>query len=279
MSSQIEPRISKWPFFLADGVLVACAYFIYSHSQLPMSLWQMSLASLCVGAGALVSIVPFLMEYQAMVKLAEAGALTTVVAQLQNLEQISERIGSATGAWQTAQDAADKTMAAAREIAERMSGEAGAFKEFMQRANDSEKNTLKLELDKMRRGESEWLQVLVRMLDHVYALHVGSLRSAQPNLIAQVGHFQNACRDAARRVGLVPFTPVDSDPFDKERHELLEKDSKAPEGALVSETVAAGYTFQGRMLRPALVRLRNGAKENEQEIAEKTEVQSSAARA
>ena len=278
MSSQIEPRISKWPFFVADGFLVVCAYFIYSHSQLPMSLWQMSLASLCVAVGAVLSVTPYLMEYQAVVKLAEAGALTTVVAQLQSLEQIAERIGGATGAWQTAQDAADKTMTAAKEIAERMGEEAGAFKQFMLRANDAEKNTLKLEVEKMRRGETEWLQVLVRMLDHVYALHVGALRSAQPNLITQVGNFQNACRDAARRVGLVPFAPADSDPFDTERHQLIEKDSKPPEGAVVSETIAAGYTFQGRMLRPALVRLRNGHKETEQEIAEKTEGESAVAK-
>jgi molecular chaperone GrpE (heat shock protein) len=278
MSSQIEPRISKWPFFVADGILVACAYFIYSHSQLPMNLWQMSLASLCAAAGALVSVTPFLMEYQAMVKLAEVGALTTVVTQIQNLEQVSERIAGATGSWQTAQDAADKTMGAVREIAERMSEEAMAFKEFMHRANDTEKNTLKLEVDKMRRGESEWLQVLVRMLDHVYALHLGALRSSQPNLIAQVGNFQNACRDAARRVGLVPFTPGDSEPFDKERHQLMENGSKAPEGALVAETVAAGYTFQGRMLRLALVRLQNG-KETQQEFPEKAEVERAEARA
>ncbi len=145
--------------------------------------------------------------------------------------------------------------------------EAGAFKEFMHRANDTEKNTLKLEVEKMRRGETEWLQVMVRMLDHVYALHAGALRSRQPNLIAQVGNFQNACREAARRVGLVAFTPSDSEPFDKERHQLLERDSKPPEGALVGETIAAGYTFQGRMLRPALVRLQNGQDPGEESSA------------
>ena len=31
---------------------------------------------------------------------------------------------------------------------------------------------------------------------------------------------------------------------------------KLPDGAVVAETVGAGYTFQGKLLRPALVRLR-----------------------
>jgi len=79
-------------------------------------------------------------------------------------------------------------------------------------------------------------------------------------LIEQMGHFQMACRDVARRVGLTPFTANEAEPFDAQRHQLVEADAKAPAGAVVGETVAAGYTFQGRLLRPALVRLReNGA--------------------
>jgi len=77
--------------------------------------------------------------------------------------------------------------------------------------------TLRLEVEKLRRVESEWLQVAVRMLDHVYALHQGACRSGQPHLIEQVGSFQNACRDAARRVGVTPFTANEGEPFDAQR--------------------------------------------------------------
>jgi molecular chaperone GrpE (heat shock protein) len=94
------------------------------------------------------------------------------------------------------------------------------------------------------------------MLDHVYALHQGASRSGQPTLIEQVGSFQNACRDAARRVGLTPFTASEAEPFDAERHQLVEEGPTPPADAVVGETVAVGYTFQGRLLRPALVRLR-----------------------
>src|SRR5262249_24518861 len=98
--------------------------------------------------------------------------------------------------------------------------------------------------------------VLVRMLDHVFALPQGALRSGQKNVIEQVGNFQNACRDVARRVGLTPFVPLAAEPFDAQRHQLLDHQSASAEGSVVSETLAAGYTFQGRLLRPALVRLR-----------------------
>ena len=256
MSDLSAPKLSKWPFFLGDGLLLGMAYFISYQSKFALGHWELCFVVLCVVGGALLGIAPFLLEYDALVKLAEAGALTTVVCQLHNLEGIAAQISGATGRWQDAQDQADKTARAASEIAERMTSEVKAFTEFMQRANDNERATLRLEVEKLRRAEADWLQVLVRTLDHVFALHQGALRSGQPNLIAQLGNFQNACRDAARRVGLTPFAANEAEPFDAERHQLVEDGAKPPPDAVVAETIAAGYTFQGRLVRPALVRLR-----------------------
>ena len=251
-------RITKSPFFAGDALLLVLAWFICLQGARPMTVWPMALAVLCVAAGAVLAVTPFVLEYRATLKLAESNALTTVVSQVQNLEGIAGQITRATGHWQEAQQSADKTAVSAREIADRMTAEVKGFAEFMERVNDREKATLRLEVEKLRRVETEWLQVLVRMLDHVYALHVGALRSSQPGLIDQVGNFQTACRDAARRVGLTPFTAREAEPFDEQRHQLVDSDSKAASGSTVAETIAAGYTFQGKLLRPALVRLRNG---------------------
>jgi molecular chaperone GrpE (heat shock protein) len=257
MLDQIQPKLSKWPFYLGDALLVGAAYFTYFQSKLPMGPWQIFFVVVCVAGGAWLAIMPFLLEYRVLVKLAEARALTTVMSQMQNLEGLTAQINSATGQWQYTQEQADKTAILARELAQRMSAEVQAFTKFMERANDSERATLRLELEKQRRGENDWLQVVVRMLDHVFALHQGALRSGQPNLIAQLASFQNACRDAARRVGLTPLVASDSEPFDGQRHQLIAEDAKPAKDALVAETVAAGYTFQGKLLRPVLVRLRD----------------------
>jgi molecular chaperone GrpE (heat shock protein) len=256
MSDLNAPKLSKWPFLLGDSLLVGMAYFISYQSRFVLGHWELCFVVLCVVGGALLGIAPFLLEYDARVKVAEASGLTTVVSQLKNLEGLAGQISGATGLWQNAQDAADKTAHAASDIAERMTTEVQSFTEFMQRANDSERATLRLEVEKLRRAEADWLQVLVRMLDHVFALHQGALRSGQPALIEQVGNFQNACRDAARRVGLTPFTANQAEPFDAKRHQLIEEGATPPLDAVVSDTVAAGYTFQGRLVRPALVRLR-----------------------
>ena len=256
MSDVNAPKLSKWPFLLGDGLLLGMAYFICYQSKFVLGHWELCFVVLCVVGGAMFAIAPFLLEYDALAKMAEAGSLTTVVSQLRDLEGIATQISGATSQWQEVQGSAEKIANAAREIGERMTSEVKTFTEFMQRANDSERANLRLEVEKLRRAEADWLQVLVRMLDHVFALHQGALRSGQPALIEQVGNFQNACREAARRVGLTPFAANEAEPFDAQRHQLVEDGTTPPPDAVVADTVAAGYTFQGRLIRLALVRLR-----------------------
>ena len=253
MLAQSEPRISKWPFFLGDALLLGLAWFVYYQSALPMGPWQLALLIVCVAGGAWLAVLPFLLEYRVTARLAEAQTLATVVAQVQKVESVAAQIAHATGQWQTVQEEAGKTATGAKAIAERMGKEVEAFTQFIQKANDGEKATLRLEVDKLRRAEADWLQVLVRMLDHVYALHSGALRSGQPNLIENVTSFQNACRDAARRVGLTPFQPQPEERFDAQRHKLADGDGAPPPDAVIRATIATGYTFQGRLVRPAVV--------------------------
>lgn len=258
MIHQKSLKIAKTPFFLADAILLGVAYFIFINRKPPMSDWEMFAYVLCAALGALCSILPFVLEYRAKIRLAESEGLATVVSQIQSLEEIGSQISAATAQWQNVHEAAGKTGRVAAEIAERMATEVKAFNEFMQKANDTEKSALRLEVEKLRRTEAEWLQVLVRMLDHVYALHSAALRSRKPSLIEQLSHFQNACRDAARRVGLMPFVAESAERFDGQRYQVADGEGQPAPDATIEETLASGYTFQGRMLRPALVRLRNG---------------------
>src|SRR5262249_32031508 len=159
-------------------------------TPLPLGAWQVFLAILSVAAAAGFGILPFILEYRAWAKLAESSALTTVVSQMENLEALALQIGNATRQWLTVQNEADRTASVAKAIADRIAQEAKNFTEFLRQAAEGEKATLRLEVDKLRRVEKDWLQVVVRMLDHVYALHQGAVRSGQPNLIGQLGSFQ-----------------------------------------------------------------------------------------
>ncbi|HSA03350.1 MAG TPA: nucleotide exchange factor GrpE, partial [Candidatus Paceibacterota bacterium] len=129
------------------------------------------------------------------------------------------------------------------------------FKEFLEKASDSEKSTLRLEVDKMKRSETEWLQVTTGILDHVFALQQAAARSGQPELAHQISLFQRACRDLARRIGLVPFAPEENQPFDPNLHHLADAESGGEKGGPIARILATGYTYQGQLVRRSLVSL------------------------
>jgi molecular chaperone GrpE (heat shock protein) len=258
MQDSTAPRLAKWPFFLGNALLLALfSWFILHQRKSPISGWEVLGCLVCVALGAFFTIWPFVLEYRSATKLVETATLTSVVSQVQNLEQLAAQIGGATAQWQTVQESADKTARQAKDIAKSMADETRAFNEFLQQANDSERATLRLEVDKLRRVEAEWLQVLVRILDHVHALNRAAAHSRQPTVIEQLGRFQNACHDAARRVGLTPFVAGLDEKFNAQKHQVADGQTNAVEGATVDETLAAGFTFQGKLLRPAMVRLQN----------------------
>ena len=256
MNDATNGKVPKWPFLLGDALLMVFGYFFVLHSPLPIRHWE--IAAGCVAVGAILGVIPFILDYRAMGRALEVNALGAVAEKIQNLEKLAAQISSATKEWTNAQVQAEKTSTVAKEIADRMAEEIRLFSEFMEKMNDSEKATLRLEVEKLRRGELEWLQVLVHILDHVFALHTAAARSGDAKFAAPITTFQNACRDTARRLGLTPFAAEPKEPFDAERHQVAGTKETPPAGAVVAETVGSGYTFQGRLLRPALVRLRDG---------------------
>jgi len=247
--------VPKWPFFVGDAILLGLAVVIYAQSRLPLGHWEMAACAVCVLLGALLGVLPFLLDYRIVNQAIQAQALGAVSEKIQNLERLAAQISSATNHWENVQLNAEKTSQSAREIADRMAAEVHGFTDFMKKINESEKSTLRLEVEKLRRSEGDWVQVLVHVLDHVHALHVGAVRSGQPRLIKQLSLFQNACRDAARRVGLNPFVPAPGEVFDAQRHQPPDDAAALPADPVVAEVIAAGYTLQGRQLRQALVRV------------------------
>ena len=239
-------------------------YLFHWQARFPLRSWEVIVCCVCVFFAALLGILPFLLEYRAVVKygalmkLIQTTSLTAATEKIQNLEMCATQISSATEQLQSAQTQADKTVQLASQLTERMTEEVKGFSEFMQHAGEKERATLRLEVEKLRRNEQDNLSVLVFFLDHIFALNKAAERSGQENLIKQLGQFQNSCRDAARRLGLIPVLAETGETFDPKRH-TLGAEQTVPASGVVAEALASGYSYQGALLRPALVRLQMNA--------------------
>ncbi len=257
MTDRSSTKLALWPFLLVDILFVGLAWLILSYAHRPLQFWEALALFGCVAAGAWSFLTPFLRRYAAEVKIVESDNLTNTVTQIKNLDQIAAQLSSATNHLKTAQDESRQAVASAKGIAEKMTEESRAFAEFIQKANDSEKGHLRLEVDKLRRAEVDWIQILVHMLDHVFALNQAAVRSGKPAVMNQIENFQNVCRETARRIGLVCHSEGNG-AFDEKLHQLSD-DAKAENGAQLGGILAPGYSYQGRMVRRSLVHLKSAA--------------------
>ena len=258
MNNSTDWKVAKWPFLLADAVLLTSAAGIVWKARHPIGPTEIYLVAGCVVLGVVLGCLPFILEYRATGKLIELNALGEVTGKIEDLKQFTTQVSTVTDQWARVQEAtqggAEKTAAAAREMADRIAAEVRDFSEFQKKMNDAEKGALRLEVEKLRRSEGDWLKVLAYVLDRIFTLHTAAVRSGQPELITHIGGLQNACRDNARRVGLVCLTVEPGEKFNAERHHAHGLENPPIDG-VVAETLAPGLAFQGRLVRPALVRL------------------------
>lgn len=253
MNQVSAPRISKLPFLIGDILLLAVAGYIAFSGDF-LGQWKYIAIISAVAFGAWLMAWPFVLEFRAATKLAEAAGLDSVTSKIKDLDKVAISIAKASTEWQQLQQSATQTVTAAEHIAERMTAEARNFSDVMRQMNESEKNHLRLEVEKLRRAEGDWLGIVVRMLDHVHALHQAGVRSGQRNIIDQLTHFQNACRETVRRLGVVPILAEPGVPFDEKAHQLTDG-AKPENGGVIGDIIAPGYSFQGQIIRLPVVAL------------------------
>ena len=183
----------------------------------------------------------------------EARELANSVDKITSLEALAKRIENATEQWLHVEDRANEINGTSKQNDDKINAEAREFSEFLQKANDTEKNHLRLEVEKLNRSQNDWLQVVITTLDHVFALTQAGRQSGQENLIKQLTAFQGACREVARRVGIVTVEPHPEEAFDPEKHQLRDADAEPEARAKIIGLAAQGLSHQGRLLRKAVV--------------------------
>lgn len=249
-------RLPKWPFYVADLLLSAVIIFVLYQLGAFEGTTDMVIVTVCIAGAAIaawISILPWLKEHQASVRLSDTSNLKTSLEQIKSVEKVADLIRQSNAQWQSVQDASARTVASAREITEKMRVEAEEFMKFIAQAHGQERAGLRLEVEKLRRMEGDWIKVSVQILDHIFALTRAAERSGQAQLIRQLHQFQNACRDVARRMGLATFVPTQGEPYDERAHQLPNSQTAAQEGDKVQDVLASGFTYQGQLLRRSLV--------------------------
>lgn len=261
MSEESVPTVAKWPFLLGDLLLVGVAAAIgwqLRVGAIPLSPAYVALLVGAVAVGAWFLVWPFLREHDAAVRASERTDLAGTLAQIRQLEGAGQQVAGVVAQLGAAGRSLEGVQEAARELGAKLAQERLEFSQFLQKMNDQEKQVTRLEIEKLRRGEQEGLQVIVHLLDHTYALFQAGARTGQPALVQQLGNFRAACLDSVRRLGLVAHEAEPGAVFNPQMHESHDGSEVSP-GTTIAGTFACGYSFRGQPLRPVVVVTREAA--------------------
>lgn len=244
--------VPKWPFLMADIIFIGLGYWISTLIQGEPQSWQIISILVCAVLGAGFAVAPFYFEYRAEAKAVEIAQLTTVAKEIGKMEAVAQQIADASESWASVQSTSEQTAKLAEEIASGMAATVKDHDEFMANANTEELNTLKLEVNKLRRVEADWANTLVGVLDLVYRLEQSAQASGKEQFIQTMTQFQGQCREVGRRVGLVAFEAEKGAAFNPDEHALPEGE-QAGDNASVTQTRLPGFRLQGKLVRKPLV--------------------------
>ena len=187
----------------------------------------------------------------------EIAQLSSVTKEVNKMEDVAKQIVECTGNWTQAQEASAQSVASAKEIASQIAEDATSFTTTMAELNDSRLKSLELEVEKLKRAEQDWGGIVVGQLDLVYRLRESAVLSGKEQFIETMTSFQAQCRDIARRVGLTAYDAEEGTAFDPEQHQLADVDAKPGKNAKVAATKLPGFKLQGRLVRKAVVALKD----------------------
>lgn len=249
--------VPKWPFLMCDLLFLTLAGWLGWQIKPPLEPWQVGCIFAAVAFGALFAAAPFYWEYRAEAKAVEIAQLTSVVKEVGKMEEVAHQIAGCSENWHDAQEASEKSVAAARKIAQQVGEDAKDFSATMKELNTSRQKSLELEVEKLKQAEKEWGGIVVGQLDLIYRLRESAVLSGKEQFIVTITAFQAQCRDVARRVGLTTFEAEAGEAFDLEQHQLADMDAKAGKKAKVAATKLPGFKLQGQLIRKAVVSLKD----------------------
>lgn len=254
MSEQQTPRLPIAPFVIGDILILGLAGYLWLYHRAATAIdWkEMAVTGGLVAFGAWLSTIPFIRNHEAEMQHQEQKNLMDAASGMQKVDQLARQISTATAQWQDIQATATKTAAQSSGLIDRIQAESKSVVDALQRTSDAEKQVMRLEIDKLRRGENEFVQALVVTLDHTYALYLAGVRSGQPELARELAGFRAACLDGVRRVGLVAHEAEPGQPFNPQMHQTPDGSEVEP-GAIIGSVAACGYSLRGTPIRRIVV--------------------------
>ena len=157
-SSEQNPKLPTWLFIIADFALIGAAAFIAWNSRHPLSNTAMLWIVACVGAGAIVGLVPLIARYEQQKNEALDDRQRALEALARTVSSSAEQISIATGGLHEIAELSQKNLKHAEQLPHKLQDKIAEFQAQLSVAEDAEREELERELLSLRTSESERLE-------------------------------------------------------------------------------------------------------------------------
>ncbi|HEX9783793.1 MAG TPA: hypothetical protein VGA56_13800 [Opitutaceae bacterium] len=164
-----SPPVNRWPFILGDLLLLAVACGVVAVDKSPPGLTTIIIVCVCVLAGVGLWIAPYMMQFEAAVRLAEASARDQLEAQGRRLVQAAEQLSNAVSRSQSTEEQAGQALGTLEEVAEKLAAQADDFAQALARSSEREIAELKTQIERLARERDHRFSTLEKNIASISA--------------------------------------------------------------------------------------------------------------
>lgn len=234
------PRpIARWPFVAGDVILLALAVTALLAGGVPPDLGNIVAAIICAAFGAGLLLAPFLLEYEARLRVAEASARDAASGHFRRLSQTSEQLANVVSRSQATEEQAGQVLGSLEDLSERLATQSEELSQMLARIADGQNTVSKKDAERLAGETGARIDALAaavaklqKLFEGVVSKTVNDLAAIDRNIRAMedlsvVGSDHDAVPDvadfepeaAAKTVGFdTPHAPAKSPPKKRGSH-------------------------------------------------------------
>lgn len=152
------PPLKLWPFLAGDAILVASAFLIANNAQLPFSALQSCAIAGCVALGAVLAVIPFVLNHTRKQDIALADRQREISALAQTTASSAEQISIAAASLHTLADHTARALKLGEALPHKLQEKINDFKTQLNEVAVTENEALSQEINTLRTSETERLE-------------------------------------------------------------------------------------------------------------------------
>ncbi|MFT3869233.1 MAG: hypothetical protein QM715_12310 [Nibricoccus sp.] len=152
------PPLNPWPFLAGDALLVATAILISSQAQAPLNGLPLIAITVCVCLGAVVAVIPFVLNHTRKQDLALADRQREISALAQTTASSAEQISIAAASLHTLADHTARALKLGEALPHKLQEKINEFKTQLNEVAVTENEALSQEVNTLRTSETERLE-------------------------------------------------------------------------------------------------------------------------